>query len=304
MKPADAAIAVTFFADYRAKLKREERLAPVELARRIECTIGPEKARLPWLKLARFGSARSRQGSLRHDKNMLSISGVEADYDGERVCFDAAIDTAEKQGLACIIYTSPSNRPEKPRWRVLSPTSCELLPRDRTKLVARLNGLYGGIFARESFTLSQSYYFGADASNSERTHRVAVVDGEVIDQIDKLDLIAIGKPSIDAGDGAESSYEAHKDAELIRRIVTGEGYHVEMCALAARYIGRGMQPDMAREILRGGRCHLHGGRSPGAPKGERNGRWRGGFHTPEARAERSRLRELIRQMRETMDELP
>jgi hypothetical protein len=55
---------------------------------------------------------------------------------------------------------------------------------------------------------------------------------------------------------------------------------------------------------RNGRCHLHGGRSPGAPRGERNGRWRGGFHTPEARAERSRLRELIRQMRETMDELP
>ncbi len=51
-------------------------------------------------------------------------------------------------------------------------------------------------------------------------------------------------------------------------------------------------------------CRIHGGRSPGAPRGERNGRWRGGFHTPEAQAERRRLRELIRQMRETMDELP
>ncbi len=53
-----------------------------------------------------------------------------------------------------------------------------------------------------------------------------------------------------------------------------------------------------------GRCRIHGGRSPGAPRGERNGRWRGGFHTPEAGADRRRLRELIRQMRETMDELP
>jgi hypothetical protein len=52
------------------------------------------------------------------------------------------------------------------------------------------------------------------------------------------------------------------------------------------------------------RCHLHGGRSPGAPKGERNGRWRGGFHTPEAQAERRRLRELIREMRTAVDELP
>ncbi len=53
-----------------------------------------------------------------------------------------------------------------------------------------------------------------------------------------------------------------------------------------------------------GRCKTHGGRSPGAPRGERNGRWRGGFHTPEAQAERRRLRELIHQMRTSMDELP
>lgn len=53
-----------------------------------------------------------------------------------------------------------------------------------------------------------------------------------------------------------------------------------------------------------GRCKTHGGRSPGAPRGERNGSWRDGFHTLEARAERRRLRELIRQMRTVMDELP
>jgi hypothetical protein len=49
---------------------------------------------------------------------------------------------------------------------------------------------------------------------------------------------------------------------------------------------------------------MHGGRSAGAPRGERNGNWRGGFETPEAPAERRKLRELIRQMRITMDELP
>jgi hypothetical protein len=42
---------------------------------------------------------------------------------------------------------------------------------------------------------------------------------------------------------------------------------------------------------------------PGAPRGDRNGRWRGGFYTAEAQAERRRLRALIRQMRATMDEL-
>jgi hypothetical protein len=52
-----------------------------------------------------------------------------------------------------------------------------------------------------------------------------------------------------------------------------------------------------------GRCRIHGGKSPGAPRGDRNGRWRGGFYTAEAQAERRRLRALIRQMRATMDEL-
>src|SRR5204863_85520 len=38
-----------------------------------------------------------------------------------------------------------------------------------------------------------------------------------------------------------------------------------------------------------GRCRIHGGRSPRAPRGDRNGRWRGGFYTAEAQAARRRL---------------
>jgi len=53
-----------------------------------------------------------------------------------------------------------------------------------------------------------------------------------------------------------------------------------------------------------GRCRIHGGRSPGARPAERNGNWRGGFYSQQSQAERRRLRDLIRQMRETMDELP
>ena len=41
-----------------------------------------------------------------------------------------------------------------------------------------------------------------------------------------------------------------------------------------------------------------------AHRGERNGNWRNGFYSQQAQAERQRLREMIRQMRATMDELP
>ncbi len=42
------------------------------------------------------------------------------------------------------------------------------------------------------------------------------------------------------------------------------------------------------------RCRLHGGLSPGAPKGERNGRYTSGDWTQEAIAERRWLRALVK----------
>ena len=41
------------------------------------------------------------------------------------------------------------------------------------------------------------------------------------------------------------------------------------------------------------RCRLHGGLSPGAPKGERNGNYRDGAWTAEAITERKWLRSLV-----------
>ncbi len=64
-----------------------------------------------------------------------------------------------------------------------------------------------------------------------------------------LDLLPLFGVSRDRpGEGGQ---DAREDSELVRRIVTGQGYHNELCALAARYIGRGMAADAAAETLRG-----------------------------------------------------
>jgi putative DNA primase/helicase len=61
-------------------------------------------------------------------------------------------------------------------------------------MVARVNGVLGGVLAPESFTLSQSYYYGSVGGNP--AHRAIVVDGmTTLDRCDQLDEIAIGKPS-------------------------------------------------------------------------------------------------------------
>jgi hypothetical protein len=239
-----------FFSQY-GDTKREEQATPAELAERIRVTTAREKAKLPWLKLATFGDVRTKDGSLRHDANLQAICGIEADYDAELVTFDTAAERLEKQGLGAILYTSPSHSATRPRWRVLCPLSEPMQPQRRAHMMGRLNGLFGGVFSRESWTLSQGYYFGSVRHNP--AHRVALIDGTAIDNHDDLDETFIGRPGSAPGADptATDTGEARHDAELVRRIVTGAGFHVEMCALAGRYLTRGMTRAAAADVLRG-----------------------------------------------------
>src|SRR5262249_6999828 len=217
-----AAPTVTFFRNWGAGEKWERAVPLDALAERIKTTFAPTKNELPWLKLARFGNAKTGAGSLRHDANVIACTGVEADYDGGKLGVDYAIEIAEKEGLLALIYTSPSHTPDGPRWRVLAPASHEVPPAGRAHLLGRLNGLYRGIFARESWTLSQAYYYGAV---QDRYHRVELIDGLPIDRLDELDTIWQGPPGTEAGTKTDAGIDAREDGEIIRRIVTGDGLH-------------------------------------------------------------------------------
>jgi hypothetical protein len=266
MNVLDAPIAVTFFKNRAATVKAEELYTSRSLANRIVAITAARKDRLPWLKLARFGDTRTDQNCLRHDENVLAITGIEADYDSGAMTIDEACECLTKQCLASVIYTSPSHSVDAPRWRVLCPLSYELPPARRNHQLGRLNGLFRGVFANESWTLSQSYYFGSVSGNP--AHRVEVIEGEPIDHHDDLDAIWLGKPGASKGAAdvdQHASRETREDCELVRRIVTGEGFHVELCALAARYVGRGVSGETVVELLRGIMLSH--------PIGARNERW-------------------------------
>jgi hypothetical protein len=130
------------------------------------------EAQLPLLKLARFGSIRSEGGSLRHNANLQTISGIELDCDRGDVSFDAA--KAKFKDLDCIalLYTSPSHTEQRPRWRILLPTSQELDPDMRHVLAKRVNGYFGGIFDPAAFTPSQAFSFGRALDNPNPNHRI------------------------------------------------------------------------------------------------------------------------------------
>ena len=101
-------LGVTYFDDYAAVRKNERQISLEQLAEQIRSANAAEKDALPWLKLARFGNATTEHGSLRHDRNVISVTGCEVDYDGEQVGLDAAIEALEKAGVQAIAYTTPS----------------------------------------------------------------------------------------------------------------------------------------------------------------------------------------------------
>jgi hypothetical protein len=176
----DLTLAVSMFADVKAQRIEPNHLSLRQLQDRLNTTTARDKAALPLVKLATFGDARTDKGSLRHDANLLRVSGVEGDYDAGAVSPQDAAERLRQAGIAALIYTTPSHKAEAPRWRVLAPLAGDVAPTEREALCARLNGALGGILATESFTPSQSYYFGAVTG---RPVESVLVEGQPLDRV-------------------------------------------------------------------------------------------------------------------------
>jgi predicted P-loop ATPase len=209
---AEAEVYVTYFFTPGANRLTTETLSLAGLRERVLNVSAREKAKLPWLKLAKFGTKRTDKNSLRHDGNVLEITGIELDYDIEQISFDNAVKAVEAMGIHALLYTSASHTPDKPRWRVLAPTSRPCAPELRYRLVARLNGFLKAtlkvevIAKSESFALSQSFYYGWVCDSPKPDHRAEVVYGSFIDQRDDLAAFeAGGGPPTKDGDRTTGS---------------------------------------------------------------------------------------------------
>src|SRR6267378_6666427 len=137
-----------------------------EIANLIPQATEASKETLPWIKLALIGDKASLKGCFRTNANVLGVTGLEADYDNGQIGFEAVIERLEKHRLTALLYTTPSYTEEKPRWRILCPFAKPQiavpaeLKQFRDRMMDRLNGVFDGGLAGESWTLSQAYYFG------------------------------------------------------------------------------------------------------------------------------------------------
>ena len=108
-------------------------------------------------------------------------------------------------------------------------------------MLGRLNGLFRGVLAEESWTLSQAYYFGS--VNDNPAHLVEVIEGAAIDQLDELDEIWLGKRDTHSrranGNGDFRSGPLDEDA-LLAAIINGESYHVSCTRLLGKWAQQGV----------------------------------------------------------------
>ena len=166
----------------------------------------PDKASQPLIKMGIFeGDSREAGHSL------VSISGIEIDYDAGKVTAHSAANLLRQAGIECVVCSTYTSRMDCPKWRVFAPVSRELPADLRQYLVHALDDVLGGIVARESFTPKQTFYFGRNpASNYVFFH----VKGECVD--------------VALRDQANTFYKANKAAKREHeKLAVAKAFHIE-----------------------------------------------------------------------------
>lgn len=167
--PDELRLDITLFPDKHAKTQERRNVAWSEVGAIIASEPGKrDKGECPAIKLMRFGGVVSEAGCLRTNDNATEITGVEGDYDQEGITPEQAISALEAAGIKALVYTTWSHTEDKPRWRVLAPISKPQDKAARLAYIEAVNGMLGGILAKESAVISQAMYFGHGAGGSTR----------------------------------------------------------------------------------------------------------------------------------------
>jgi hypothetical protein len=214
----------------------------------------PSKEACPLLNLGVFGDSATAAHCLRDAGNLLSVTGIEGDYDAGGLSPETAVELLESAGVRAMVYTSASHTPGNPRWRVLAPLSRPISPSERAGYVARLNGVLAHFDALgdESFDLSRAYYFGR-VTGGVYGSWVTFGDPDAGLCIDELTGIEprgpVGKADKPAG---EKLPHDERMAGWLATIATGaNGLHNALRDMAASLVGIGMPPESVQTLLFG-----------------------------------------------------
>ncbi len=283
ISPLDTPRHFTMFPDLLATQRESLFSSLREFAERLRDTRAPTKAMLPLFSCCSFDSKRTSAGSLRHNANVRECFCIVGDYDRGQIPLNDAAEAMRRAGIAGVLVTTPSWTAAAPRWRVVVPLS-DPLHRSRVsaaglrlsdygKLVSRLGGIFADAIHPESWTLSQSWYYGT--TNSASGHQVVLIEGELIDLRADLDAAAIPKPTPTPKANPAAKPRAPRAprpptpqpspgttavdddaalvppeiAELLAAISVGEGSHAALLTLTGKFAAQNMPIESAEEIL-------------------------------------------------------
>ncbi|MBC7785868.1 MAG: hypothetical protein H7Z18_00020 [Methylophilaceae bacterium] len=216
------------------------------------------KTSSPMIKLAKFGDDATTQGSLKHDANLVELLGIEGDYDNEVMFIDEACKLLEAHGIRAILHTSWTCTVDKPRWRVLAPLSKSMPKESHYGLVARLNGALGGVLAGESFTLAQGYFIG---KNPDQPYTCIPTfgdpyGGKCIDQLEHLDLIALGKHEVRKAFSSTISSNPFEPKNWLTELLAGEDVNGNALRLVGRMVAKGHDEQTIYDTFEGWKDEL------------------------------------------------
>ena len=241
----------TFWPDISGKTKQQATLDWAAMPEFLRAKGGyrPVKKSCPLIKFATFGDLRSKEDSLRHDHNVLTVTGIEGDYDAKVVSPEEAVSRLERYQIRALVATTFQHQPDAPRWRVFAPLSKPVTPAERLRFVEALNGALGGILANESATLSQSYFIGWPPGVEQLVLSTFddAEDGPFLDEIDHLDELRAPFPTTEGTTKPEG--EKRSQAELLAELLKGDDVHANALRIVGRYVQQGMDDASIRQMF-------------------------------------------------------
>lgn len=236
---SDHRMPVAFFNNERGTKLTSEEVTLGELAERISLTEAPTKQQLPLLRGSRFGDDRSpKTRSLRHNANVLSFSMIHLDYDKEEMSFQDAVARLKAAGIRGLVHSSPSYTTDRPRLRLLLPTSRERPPSEYASLARAAAAKLDIEVGPESYTLSQPFYYGT-ARKVEISKgvwvdgtpiRTEIIDGDFADIVlaDACSSPAeVGSPQRERGRPLKNTAPADRaEVERALEVIASDDYQV------------------------------------------------------------------------------
>lgn len=186
----------------------------------------------------------------RRIKIMPEIWGAEADYDGEEIPVDRAVEMLKDAGIAAMVVESFSSTPEKPRWKVFSPTSKPLPSSRREELVNKLNAALKGELAGESWAPTQMMFVSGRGKciwvNGEPIDRAIIAGMSRRDAQVRVDgrhsMAAVSDFDLPDGSEVPNSTPVSSDT-IIEKAMVGHEVHDGVLALTMKLARLGFGPD-------------------------------------------------------------